>query len=81
MVTTVVAGEPQDCRRVAETNILGAYITANFLLPLLVDTDGGANVFIALPSRGAWMIGGEVAHTAACMRKLRQFKLIEMVAE
>lgn len=81
MVTSVVAGEPQDFRRVVETNILGAYNAAHFLLPLLVDTEGGAKGFIAISSLGAWMIGGEVAHTAACMSKLGQFRLIEMVAE
>ena len=52
-----------------------------FFLPLLVDTDEGAKASIAISSLGAWMIGGEFAHTAACMSKLGQFRLIEMVAE
>ena len=33
MVTSVVAGEPQDIRHVVETNILGAYNAAHFLPP------------------------------------------------
>ena len=81
IVTSVVAGEPQDYPCVVETNILGAHIAAHFLLPLRVDTDRGAKALVALSSQGAWMIGGEVAHSTACMSKLGQFRLIEMVAE
>ena len=81
MVTSVISGDPGDFHQVVETNVLGAYHSAHYLIPLLLDTDGGAKAFLAISSLGAWMVGGEVAHTAACVSKLAQMRLIEMVAE
>lgn len=80
-VTSAISGDPGDFHRVVETNILGAYHSAHYLLPLLLDTDGGAKAFLAILSLGAWMVGGEVADTAACVSKLVQVRLVEMVAE
>ena len=81
MVTSITAGEPSDFRRVVDTNVLGTYHAAHFLIPLLLDTEGGAKAFVAISSLGAWMVGGEIAHTAACMSKLAQVRLVEMIDE
>lgn len=81
MVTSVISRDPRDFHQVVETNVLGAYHSAHYLLPLLLDMDGGAKAFVAVSSLGAWMVGGEVAHTAACVSKLAQVRLTEMVAE
>lgn len=81
MITSALAGEPQDFQRVINTNVLGIYHAAHFLIPLLLATESGAKAFVAISSIGAWMVGGEIAHTAVCISKHAQVRLIEMLAE
>lgn len=81
MVISVLAGEPRDFRPVVDTIVLGAYHAAHYLIPLLLDTDGGVKAFVAVSSLAAWLVEGEIAHTAACISKLAQVRLVEMVAD
>lgn len=74
---------PEDVAALAEQvkGEVGAYYAAHFLVPVLLSTAGGARAFVAVSSLGAWMVGGDVAHTVVCMSELAQVRLVEMLAE
>ncbi|PVH97981.1 NAD(P)-binding protein [Periconia macrospinosa] len=80
MTTSVLSGDPNDFAQVMSTNVLGAYHAAHYLIPLLLSTKNGAKNFFTISSLGAWMVQGEVAHTAACVSKLTQARLVEMIS-
>lgn len=80
MTTSVLSGDPNDFAQVMSTNVLGAYHAAHYLIPILLSTENGARNFLVVSSLGAWMVQGEVAHTAACVSKLAQARLVEMVS-
>ena len=81
MTTSVLSGDPSDFSCVLDTNVLGVYHAARYLLPLLLASGDSAKSFIAVSSLGAWMVKGEVAHTAACVSKLAQLRLVQMISE
>ncbi|MCJ1383957.1 hypothetical protein MMC17_007071 [Xylographa soralifera] len=90
LATTVAQGHTDDFRQAMDTNVLGAYHAARYFGPMLRSSgrepdDGWAGkrpaLFVAVNSVGAWMVEGEIAHVAACVGKLAQARLVEMLAE
>ena len=97
LATTVAQGHPEDFRQAMDTNVLGAYHAARYFGPMMRSSSGlkhsetgkegdawaGARpaLFVAVNSVGAWMVEGEIAHVAACVSKLAQARLVEMLAE
>ena len=81
LVIDVTQGEPLEWQRVININVTGAYLAAHYFVPLLLQTEGGAKAFLAISSLAAWITGGIVAHTAVCVSKLAQVRLIEHMSE
>ncbi|MCJ1471110.1 hypothetical protein MMC07_009758 [Pseudocyphellaria aurata] len=76
----VTEGSTQQFRRVVDTDLVGAYLAAHFLIPIMLASEGGAKALIAISGTGAWVTGGPVAHAAHCVSKLAQVRLVEHMA-
>ncbi|KAL8966470.1 MAG: hypothetical protein Q9183_003361, partial [Haloplaca sp. 2 TL-2023] len=79
--TRVTEGSTQQFQDIVNIDIMGGYLTAHHLLPLILSSDGdGAKALIAVGGLGAWVVDGPVCHTAHCMSKLAQARLMELIA-
>ena len=79
--TRVTEGSTTQFQHVVDTDIVGAYLAAHYLLPIVLASEGGgAKALIAISGTGAWVTDGPVAHTAHCVSKLAQARLVELMA-
>lgn len=79
--TRVTEGSTAQFQACVDTYVMGAYLLAHYLLPVVLDSDGdGTKALIAIGGTGAWVTGGPVAHIAHCMCKLAQVRMMEMIA-
>lgn len=76
----VTEGSTKQFRDVVDTDLIGAYLAAHYLIPILLASEGGAKALIAISGTGAWVTGGPVAHAAHCVSKLAQARLVEHMA-
>ena len=79
--TRVTEGNTKQFQHVVDTDIVGAYLAAHYLLPIVLASEGGAKALIAISGTGAWVTGGPVAHAAHCVSKLAQARLVELMAD
>ena len=77
----VTQGEPRDFATVTSTNYVGAYYAAHYLVPLLMDSANGSKTFLAINSVASTVVAGSMAHTAYCISKTAQAKLVEHMHE
>ncbi|KAL8759478.1 MAG: hypothetical protein Q9184_003603 [Pyrenodesmia sp. 2 TL-2023] len=79
--TRVTEGSTKQFQDVVNTDIMGAYLAAHHLLPIVLASGGdAAKALIAIGGTGAWVTSGPVAHTARCMSKLAQARMMELIA-
>lgn len=76
----VTEGSTKQFRDVVDTDLVGAYLAAHFLIPIMLASEGGARALIAISGTGAWVTGGPIAHAAHCVSKLAQVRLVEHMA-
>lgn len=76
----VTEGSTRQFQDVVNTDIVGAYLAAHYLIPIILASESGARAFIAISGTGAWVTNGPVAHTAHCVSKLAQARLVEHMA-
>ena len=76
----VTEGSTKQFQDVVDTDVIGAYLSAHYLVPLLLENENGARSFIAISGTGAWVVDGPVAHAAHCVSKLAQARLVEHMA-
>ena len=77
----VTEGSTKQFQDVVDTDLVGAYLAAHYLIPIILASEGGAKAVIAISGTGAWVTDGPVAHAAHCVSKLAQVRLVEHVAE
>ena len=76
----VTEGNTKQFQDVVNTDIVGTYLAAHYLLPIVLESESGAKAFVAISGTGAWVTNGPVAHTAHCVSKLAQARLVEHMA-
>lgn len=78
----VTEGSTKQFQDVIDTDLVGAYLAAHYLLPVMLGSEGGAGgkALIAISGTGAWVTSGPVAHAAHCVSKLAQARLVEHMA-
>ena len=76
----VTEGSTKQFQDVVNTDIIGAYLAAHYLIPILLASEAGAKAYIAISGTGAWVTEGPVAHAAHCISKLAQARLVEHMA-
>lgn len=80
VVLEIDKGDPRGFQDVFNINLQGTYLVAHHFIPLLRENDG-AKTFIVVNSFAALITSGHIAHTAYCVSKLAQARLIESIAE
>ena len=76
----VTEGSTEQFQDVVNTDLVGLYLAAHYIIPILLDSDAGAKALIAISGTGAWVTDGPVAHAAHCVSKLAQVRLVEHMA-
>ena len=76
----VTEGSTRQFQDVVDTDVVGAYLAAHYLLPIVLASEGGAKALVAISGTGAWVTSGPVAHAAHCVSKLAQARLVEHMA-
>lgn len=76
----VTEGDPKQFRDVVNIDVIGAYLAAHYLVPLMLSSEAGAKAFVAISGGAAWVTKGPVAHAAHCVSKLAQARLVEHMA-
>ena len=76
----VTQGSTRQFQDVVDTDLVGAYLAAHHMIPIMLASDQGAKALIAISGTGAWVTDGPVAHTAHCVSKLAQVRLVEHMA-
>ena len=76
----VTEGDPKQFRDVLNVDVIGAYLAAHYLVPLMLSSEAGAKAFVAISGGAAWVTQGPVAHAAHCVSKLAQARLVEHMA-
>lgn len=76
----VTEGSTKQFQEVVNTDLVGAYLAAHYLIPILLSSEQGAKALIAISGTGAWVVSGPVAHAAHCVSKLAQVRLVEHIA-
>ncbi|KAL8952389.1 MAG: hypothetical protein Q9222_001698 [Ikaeria aurantiellina] len=78
----VTEGDPAHFQNVVDTDLVGAYLAAHHLLPIILGSKGSdaAKAMIAIGGGGAWVTSGIIAHAAHCVSKLGQARLMELIA-
>ncbi|KAF9886451.1 hypothetical protein FE257_011483 [Aspergillus nanangensis] len=78
IVVDVLGESAEDYVRAMDVNAVGTFRAVRALLPLLLETEGGAKSFVAVSSMGAAMVGGPMGHAHYCVSKAAQTRLVEM---
>ncbi len=76
----VTEGSTKQFQDIINTDLVGAYLAAHYLIPILLSSRDGAKALIAISGTGAWVTDGPVAHAAHCVSKLAQVRLVEHMA-
>ena len=76
----VTEGSTEQFQNVVNTDLIGFYLAAHHIIPILLDSDAGAKALMAISGTGAWVTDGPVAHAAHCVSKLAQIRLVEHIA-
>lgn len=75
----VTEGDPAWFQGNFNINMMGAYHCAHYLIPLLLESENGANGFIQVGSLAATLTDGPIANTGYCVSKFAQSRLVEML--
>jgi len=73
--------DPATFQNAINVNYVGTFLCAKHLIPLLLQTEGGAKAFIAVSTVGTMIVRGPFANTQYCVSKAAQLKLMEHVHE
>ena len=81
-VSGVTDTDPEEWKRCFDVNTVGTYNAAYHLVPLLLQTPGGARAFVAISTFGLWWTTGPPVRTSGYLiSKLAQLRLVEMMAQ
>lgn len=81
MIADVVKEEPSDFQTSFNVNVVGPFLAAHYLLPLLMASENGAKSFITISSMAAPTVSGPYAHTGYSVSKAALSRLTEMINE
>ena len=77
--SNVTGLHPEEWKRCFDVNTAGTYNAAYHLVPLLLQTPGGARAFVAISSNAAWLTTGPTS--GYFISKLAQLRLVELMAQ
>ena len=77
----VIETDPETFRNCIDVNYVGTFLSAKYLVPLLLETSDGAKAFIGVSSLAALLLRGPIANGQYALSKLTQLRLLEYVHE
>lgn len=77
----VTDGDPAWFQNNFDTNTVGTYHVAHYLVPQLLSTADGAKSLFVVGSLAAAVVKGPIANTGYCVSKFAQSRLVEMIGE
>ncbi|SMR41684.1 unnamed protein product [Zymoseptoria tritici ST99CH_1E4] len=81
VVLTMTDTDPETFSNAINVNYTGTFLCAKYLIPLLLETEGGAKAFIGVSSFASLIVRGPIANAQYCVSKAAQLKLLEHVHE
>ena len=78
-VSNVNGTDPEEWKRCFDVNTAGTYNAAYHLVPLLLQTPGGARAFVAISTNAPWLTAGPPS--GYLISKLAQLRLVELMAQ
>ncbi|PQE20543.1 short-chain dehydrogenase protein [Rutstroemia sp. NJR-2017a BBW] len=66
----VTEGNPEDFQKNFDVNTIGTYHCAHYLIPLLLESEGGRKGFFVIGSLAANLVDGPIANTGYCVKSL-----------
>ncbi|KAK4541523.1 hypothetical protein LTR36_007969 [Oleoguttula mirabilis] len=79
--TKVTTIDPKDFQNAINVNYVGTFLSAKYLIPLLLSTEGGAKAFLAVSTFATMILRGPFASPTYSVSKAAQLKLVENVHE
>lgn len=73
--------DPITFQNAINVNYVGTFLCAKYLIPLLLESENGAKVFVAVSSFAALIVRGAIANSQYCVSKAAQLKLMEHIHE
>ncbi|KAH8651176.1 hypothetical protein BX600DRAFT_473205 [Xylariales sp. PMI_506] len=80
-LTNILDVEPESYQQAINVNYVGTFHVARSMIPLLLESPGGAKTFICVSSIAALIVRGPIANAQYCVSKLAQLKLMEHLHE
>ncbi|KAK5120683.1 hypothetical protein LTR85_006041 [Meristemomyces frigidus] len=77
----VTTTDPKDFQNAINVNYVGTFLSAKYLIPLLLSTEGGAKAFMAVSTLAVMIIRGPFANSTYTVSKAAQLKLMEKIHE
>lgn len=77
----VTTTDPKDFQNAINVNYVGTFLSAKYLIPLLLATELGAKAFVAVSTLATMIIRGPFANTTYTVSKAAQLKLMENIHE
>ncbi|KAJ6171380.1 hypothetical protein N7470_000447 [Penicillium chermesinum] len=81
MIPDVVQEAPSDFQNSFDVNVVGPFLAAHYLLPLLMASEKGAKSFITISSIMASRVSGPYVHVSYAVSKAAMTRLTEMIHE
>ena len=81
VVLKIADVDPSTFQNAINVNYIGTFLSAKYLIPLLLESNNGAKAFIAVSSFASLIIRGSIANTQYCVSKAAQLKLMEHIHE
>lgn len=81
VVLKITDVDPSTFQNAINVNYVGTYLCAKYLIPLLLESENGAKVLIAVSSFASLIIRGTIANSQYCLSKAAQLKLMEHIHE
>ena len=74
-------GETPWVQKAFDVNAMGTYHVAHYFVPLLLGTENGAKIFIAIGSIAGSIRKGIIANMGYCVSKMAQTRIVEYLGE
>ncbi|KAK5958467.1 hypothetical protein OHC33_000310 [Knufia fluminis] len=72
---------PDHVQRAFDTNCMGTFNAAHYLVPLLLETPDGTRQFLAIGSMAGSIRRGHIANMGYCVSKMAQTRMVEYLHE
>ena len=81
MIPRMTEGKAEDFKMAIDTNALGTYYAAHYLVPLLLAKGDRGKAFVVVNTAGTWVTEGIIANPGYCVSKFAQMRIVEILGK